>query len=180
MKSFIYLLTCLIILVSVQAGEIRKIDFEGENSLIVNIPFQDGVEFDMFNGRHVITIDKITPKGVDLNVFLFVEGNQSIYYVTVKKERSIKLDFDRDGKGEIYIKLNEVREGKIASLLFLTAAAPENELPHRENEGISDVTGSIVNSPYSTAINKLFGFIIGVLVLAFIIILIINRAKKQS
>ena len=78
MKRFM-LIVCWLLVFSnlVYAGESLKINLGEEENTLVALGEKDRVEFLMMGGRHTIVADKIHDKGVDLDIFLFVDTNIS-------------------------------------------------------------------------------------------------------
>jgi len=150
MKNILYLFifSLFIALALVNAGEIKKIDLEGKETVIVTTKVKDAVEFYMFTGRHIVTVDEITKKGIDLDIFLFVNEEQKLTYVTVNKEHTVKLDFDKDNKGDLYIAYGGYVNDKTAKLIFTKLGPTGEEIVDKENpvpddQAISGITGAI-------------------------------------
>lgn len=169
MKKLVYPLVLLLLMTIAIAGEIRKIDIEEElgnkDTLFIDIKTGEGLEFDMFEGRHVISVDKMHEKGVDFDIFLFVnkDEDQKVSYMTVSPKRTIKLDFDKDGVGDIYIGFKEFLSENRATIIFYNPLA-EIAGDGRRLEGITGET--IAKTPgNSKYIHLFFGTTIVILLL---------------
>jgi len=164
----------------VSAGEIRQIDIENDfvdkNGLIITVKEQEGIEFNMFDGRHILTIDKIHRKGVDVNAFLFVDGDQKTTYITLSSKRTLKLDLNRDGIGDLFVGFKEFLSEDQAKLVLF--------YPGQENKGeeISEITGEVVASTPKDInyITWYFGITLAILILALISVLISKRKVKAD
>ena len=147
MKKTIYALLLLIILVNLVLGEgeIRKIDIEGVDVMTVDLREGSGVEFSAADGRHIIVTEKIHKDVVDLDVFLFVDGNQKVSYITVSPKRTLKLDLDQDGTGDLYVGFNKVLDSNSARI---TLFKPTSDITLPRNKEEQDVlTSGITGSP---------------------------------
>ena len=173
MKFRAIILVLLLFSLIASAGEIEKITIEKNQAQIVNIPLGGGIEFDILGGRHIITVDKITEAGADLNIFFYVDGEQFTNYVTVKDDGYIKLDFDRDGAGDVYLRLNKIfYPENIVSILILERGVFEN--------GLADVTGNPVVEVEKNIsfINWFFGTAIILLLVGLVVALVVSKNKK--
>ncbi|MFH1593054.1 MAG: hypothetical protein ABIB47_06845 [Candidatus Woesearchaeota archaeon] len=181
MKKVIYPLLLLLLTTIVVAGEIRKIDLEKDlgdkNGLILEVTSGDAIEFDMFDGRHIVTIDKIHQKGVDLDVFLFANRgeDQKVSYMTVSPKRTVKLDFDKDGIGDLYIGFKEFLSEDTAKIIFYN---PNIETIQEDNN-MEEITGEIIarTPKASNYIHLFFGLTILVLIL-LVVFFSISEKKK--
>ena len=109
MKKVICLFFLLsFILLASARGELKQVEFERGEIVTVDLGTKEGIEFNLNGGRHIVNVDKITNKGPELDVFLFVDGAQQINYVTINREQILKLDLNKDGRGEIYVKLKSL------------------------------------------------------------------------
>ena len=106
MKQLLIMLAILMLCTSVfSLGELINLGLVKGETKIIELDVKEGVQLDIMNERHIINVDKITEKGADLDLFLFVDTEQKINYVSVTNKMISKLDFDKDGRGEIYISL---------------------------------------------------------------------------
>ncbi len=171
---YFFVLILLINIVS-SMGEIKHIDINRGQTINVDLKVKDGVEFNLMNDRHIINVNKITPKGADLDVFNFVDGDQKISYITVNKRQLLKLDFDKDGRGELYVKFNKFLPNGVSLDFYYPA---EEDFPS------SEVTGDTVKeiNPVKNQIDYLrFSLVlVGVLVVILLIILGVNLNKIKK
>ncbi len=170
MKKIIYLFFALLLVFSASAGEIKELNISKGETQTIDFKVKDGVEIDMLGGRHIININKIQKDGADLDVWTFVDGDQKTMYVTVNRKQLVKLDFDRDGRGEIYISLNKFykyddTDGKRADGVSLDFFYPSDD-----DFDTNQITGDVVadveeqGSNWFGGIGLLIVLIIGVIV----------------
>jgi len=134
MKRLIFSLIFLLCLNLINAGEIKKIDLENSNRLTIDISVKDGIEFSILGNRHVITIDKITKKGVDLEIFLFIDNDQQVSYITIINNSTLKLDLNEDGKGDLYVGFDRFLSSNSARLIFFRPINQADILQNNDNE----------------------------------------------
>ena len=157
----------------VQSGEIMQIDFLVSDRLVLDVPVRDGFSFDLYDGRHVVVVDRITESGADLDIFMFAgEEDQAVQYATAKKDTTVKLDPNRDGEGDVYIKLISIKgnHNDIARLVLFTQNAIE-EQPMTGGE----VAIQLEEKNFTPAL--VFISIIGILVL---LLLFFSFRKKEK
>lgn len=179
MIKLMILFFIIIFIFSVNAGEITKLDLIKGETKTVELKLKNSVELNMLDGRHIININKITDKGADLDVFVFVDDDQSISYVTVLKGSTIKLDFNKDGRGEVYISLNKFLDNGVALDFYY----PKDEDFQKDKvDETNGVTGEAVldNEKINGNPNLwIFGLIIGIIVIILIIAgIFLNKKKK--
>jgi len=107
MKKFLIFIILLLSLSIVNAGMGKTIplDFELRDSYVVPMNLYDRVSFNLKGSEHTIILDKINKETIELDVFLFLEIKHAPFYVFIDKEHSSKIDFERDGKKDLLVKL---------------------------------------------------------------------------
>ena len=178
MKKLIFLLMLLISISLTNAGEIRKIDLENNNRLAIDLLVKEGIEFTMLDNRHIITIDKITNKGVDLDVFLFIDEDQKVSYITVNKNSTLKLDLDKDGKGDLYVGFDKFLSNDGARLIFFR---PIDQVDALQNNTNNLKEAPVIIKDKSVKYNFLTWYLPLVLIILIIILsflLIYSKRKK--
>lgn len=133
----------------------------------------DMIEFYLNNSRHVINVEKVMPESLDLDIFLFVDEDQRVSYLTASKGKTIKIDVNKDGKSELYLGYAGHFSNK--SLIFFYTPDSENTL--------SDITGNVIaeNQKTEEKSYKLY-YLGGILILVIVLIsilLYINTRKKE-
>lgn len=174
MKRAIYITLILLTVSLVFAGTINQIDLD-EKITHIAITEGDAIEFNLFEGRHVIGIDKIHKKGVDLDVFLFVDGEQRISYITVGEERTLKLDLDKDGKGDLFVGFEQFLIDEGAILKFYL---PGEETNNNQATGLAIKEDN--NSKEGDLMNWYFGIVILVLTILLIVTITIHKRNKSK
>lgn len=182
MKRLIGALIIVLMAFSVHAlGEIKKVDIEKGETVTVDLKVKEGVELNLLDGRHIININKIHKDGADLDIWVFVDGDQRISYVTVNRKQSLKLDLDKDGKGELYVSLNKFFKydtpygGRADGVLL------DFYYPADEDFESNLITGAVVSEgeTIKSVWNTLFVLILLLLILAVLILVITKRLKKK-
>ena len=154
-------------------GEIRKIDIQKGQTVILDLGLKEGIELDLYDGRHILNVNKITDKGADLDVFLFVDEDQKISYVTVSKKQNLKLDFDKDGKGEIYVSFNKFLENQRVSLIVYYSKDEDFES--------NEITGEVIaEKDSSTNLLSISVIIASFIVIILVIFMIVYTKKKKK
>mgnify|MGYP001611644528 CR=1 FL=1 len=193
MKKLIFVFFLVALSFSVSAlGEIKKLEVNKGETVTVDLKVKDGVELNLMGDRHIITVNKIHYKGADLDIFNFVDTEQKTMYITVNKKQSVKLDLDRDGKGEIYIKLNKFykydgpNEERLDGVsLDFYYPADEEFPPGQLDQVTGDVVENIGNNEENSepklgvgSIALLIGFFVFVIVLIIAIGVYLGKKDK--
>ena len=92
-------------IVSAGLGKTLPLDFTLRDDYVVPMYVGDRVSFNLKNSEHTIILDKIDNEVVELDVFLFLETKHNPYYTFISKDHSNKIDFERDGETDLFIKL---------------------------------------------------------------------------
>lgn len=179
MKVGYLLIGLLLSLILVSAGEVVPIELKLDDPLTVDLEVSSGVEFNMFDGRHIVNLDKITKKGADLDVFLFVNRGQeqSVSYMTVTPKTTLKLDLDKDGIGDIYVGFSGFIDNG-AKLIFYHPS-------DKEDKGLDDTTGAVTvdgieDNPRGNGVFLVSGIIVILLFLGLFGGKIINKGRKAK
>jgi len=104
MKRVLFLIALLLMFSAVEAGRSIPLDFNQKDSYTIPMILGDRVSFNL-KGDHTIILDKINKESVELDVFLFLETKHNPYYVFMDMNHSSKVDFERDGKKDLLIRL---------------------------------------------------------------------------
>ena len=115
---FVYIL----LLPTAYAGEGRtfELDFNTHEQYDLSLEKSDRILFEYGGYNNTIIVDEIKTNTTELDIFLFLEmGLHNPDYQFLGKGYDIRLDFNKDGKKEINIKLvkNDVKMG-ITNILF--------------------------------------------------------------
>src|SRR3989344_7051632 len=111
MKKALFFIAFLLIICVVDAGRAIPLDFNQKNSYTITMLLGDRVSFNL-KGDHTIILDKINKESVELDVFLFLETKHNPYYIFIDKRYSSKIDFERDGKKDLLVRLISFDEQK--------------------------------------------------------------------
>ncbi len=173
MKKYFVLMFMLLLVSLVFANNKIKVDVSLEEKILVPVAEKDFVEFYLNNSRHIIKIDKVLNNSLDVAVFLFVDQGQRVSYATLSKGNILKVDLNKDGKGELFLGYG----GHFGNKTLLLMYNPNL------NSTINGITGSVINEK-TTPDEKNNNVYYIVSIIAVIIILIsilayINFRKKE-
>jgi len=162
MKKVLILLFLLVCLNVAMAGEIHRINLEGEIVHIIQVPEKDVIRFEWEGMEHKIMVRDINQEGVSVTVF--IEGSDVPYYASINYASSLNLDFDRNGLHDLSVRVNEINGNTVN--LALEKLNVEGNL----------ITGNVVGSSGSSN----FSVIATTLVLVAIVIfgVILKRKGK--
>ncbi|MEK6952900.1 MAG: hypothetical protein AABX29_07850 [Nanoarchaeota archaeon] len=178
MKIYEFVLLFIILLVGlVSANNKISLDVNLEKEMLVPVLEDDMIEFYLGDARHIINIEKVMLRSMDLDVFLFVDGEQKTSYVSVKENRTIKIDIDKDGEGDLFLGYGGHYGNK--TLLFVYNPNSEGSL--------TEITGGVIKKTNNINIgeennNKPY-YIVGILLLIVLLIstlIYINIKKKRG
>lgn len=175
MKIYYFVILSIILLVGfVSANSKIKLDVNLEKEMLVPVLEDDMIEFYLNDARHIINIEKVMPESMELDVFLFVDEEQKTNYVTVKKGRTIKIDFNKDGKGELYLGYGGHYGNK--TLLFIYNPNSSGTL--------TEITGNVIkeNGTNEEKSNKwhYMGAILVLIIVLISILVYINTRRRRS
>lgn len=180
-KILSLVLIVLLVPLATALGEIKQLDIEKGDTITVDFKVKEGVQLNLLGKRNIININKIHKDGVDLDIFVDVDGEQVINYLTVNKKQSVKLDVDRDGRGEMYIDLNKFfnyddPDGKRSDGVSL-----DFFYPTEEDFGSNSVTGNVVkNSEVSYNSKAFIRFVIFIVALFAVLIALTMFLKRKN
>lgn len=118
MKIYLYFLVFLMFLTSVFAiGNTLVVDLTKVALNSVTLGVKDRMSFNLLGGEHTIIIDKIHDKGVDLDIFPFVDKKEPVSYITLKYDRHIKVDLDRDNSDDLNIRLLNINGDEVTIMV---------------------------------------------------------------
>jgi len=177
MKIYVFMILSIILLVGiVSANNKIPLDVNLEKEMLVPVLEGDIIEFYLGDARHIINIEKVLPESMDLDIFLFVDEEQKVSYVTVKENRTIKLDLDKDGEGDLFLGFGGHYGDK--TLLFIYNPNSKGSL--------TEITGNVVKKTNSINVgeenNNKWYYLVGLLVLIVLLIgtlIYINIKKKR-
>ncbi|MBI2498625.1 hypothetical protein HYV88_00110 [Candidatus Woesearchaeota archaeon] len=177
MKIYAFMVLSIILLVGfVSANNKLSLDVNLEKEMLVPVLEDDMIEFYLGDARHIINIEKVMPESMDLDVFLFVDEEQKTSYVTVKENRTIRLDLDKDGVGDLFLGYGGHYNDKTLLLIYN---------PNAEGS-LTEITGNVVKKTNNISIgeenNNKWYYIVGILALVVVLIgtlIYINIKKKR-
>lgn len=161
MKKVLMILFLLICLNVAMAGEVHRVNLEGELVHILQVPEGDVVRFNWEGKDHKIMVKKVMNDGA--SVTTFIEGSEVPYYAKINFANSMNLDFDKDGLHDLSVRVNEIN-GKSVSLAL-----------ERLNVEGNLITGNVVGASGTSS----FGVFVTVLVLVAIVVLGIVWKRKR-
>lgn len=166
-RIVVYLFLVLICLSYVFAGATYKLDLSKEDSLLFGLEEKDRAEFELNDGVHTIILDKVGVEKIDLDVFLFInrKEKQSVFYITLDKKTTLKLDFDKDGNPDLLVGLAKTFENK-AELIF------KRPIGNIENQ----ITGQVIEElPKSKNYVGFISVLIGLIVILCVFLIVWNK-----
>ena len=172
MKRYLILVFVILLASSVLANTKIKLDINLEKQMLVPVLENDMIEFYLNNSRHIINIEKVMPESMDLDVFLFVDEKQKISYITVANGKSMKIDIDKSGEGELYLGYGGHYGNK--TLLFVYNPNAEGKL--------TEITGGVIKENFVASEGNNKWYYVGailVLILALISILVYINTRKN-
>ena len=185
MKKVICLFFLLsFILFASAEGELKQVKFERGEIITVDLGTKEGIEFNLNGGRHIVNVDKITDKGPELDVFLFVDGDQQINYVTINKEQILKLDLDKDGRGEIYVRLKSLFNDNTDDSGEKDMVTLDFFYPSEEDFDNNQITGAFVQN--DVIVNKngssksVISIILLLVILLGVILIVLNLILSKK
>lgn len=170
MKKIVGLIT-LFLMFSVYiviAGDILKLDFSEKNQQLVGFKEGDAAEFYLNGERNIIIISKIKPTSVDITVFVAQETNGYPYYTTLSKDRSLKLDVERDDIDDLYV--GYFKSDENLKYVYIIMEKPENPSP----------TGYSILNKIKRGKREYDKYIIAGFVFALILLIILNILYKRK
>ena len=160
MKIFVGLIILFIMFGSfvVEAGDKLELDFTENHQQIVGLKRGDMAEFYLNGERNVIIIDKIKSNSVDITAFIAQETNGYPYYTTLSRDKTLKIDVERDDIDDLYI--GYYKSDEDLKYVYLIMERPENK-----NTPTGSVIGRIIREKreYDRYVIAGFIFIIGLL-----------------
>ncbi len=171
MKAILGLMTLFILLSTfiVAAGDVLKLDFSNQNQQLIGLKEGDRAEFYLSGERNVIILDKIKQDSADITVFVALNTNNYPQYITLSRDRSLRLDIERDDIDDLFVSWYKSDENYAYFLL----KKPE----------VTEITGNTIKNTDILREDRqydkyvIIGFIIFVTILIFIIIFKHKKGK---
>ncbi|MEK6934253.1 MAG: hypothetical protein AABW46_00060 [Nanoarchaeota archaeon] len=174
MKLYLVLMFVLLLVGSVLAGEKIYLNVDLEEIVLVPVSEKDMIEFYLGDHRHGIIIDKENENSLDLDIFLFLDGKQTVSYVSVFNDSIAKIDINKDGKGDLYLGYS----GHYANKSLLLVKNPKSE------RILGDITGSVVADDVENEDNGsnlyIISVILGVIIILVCVLIYINIKNKSD
>jgi len=175
MKSYIAVFLVFLLIASIVlagSGKMTNLDFSKEPLYIYRMFENDGVKFNMLGGDHIIIVDNIKDKGVDLQIHPYYKNYEAnVNYVTLNDKAALKLDLDKNGVRDLKVSLAQIYPDKSVKLVF-----------EQINETyINNLTGRVLNpSPKKFYQDKNFiiAGVVGLVLLIVILSLILRKKRK--
>ena len=166
---FIYL-SILFSIPLVLAGDIIELDFSENNQQLVGFKEGDAAEFFLNGERNIIMVRKIKPTSVDITAFIAQETNGYPYYTTLSKDRTLKIDVERDDIDDLYV--GYFKSDEELTYVYLIMEKPED----------SPLTGYNILDKIERENREYDKYIIGgfIITLVLLITLIIISKKKEK
>lgn len=154
----------------VTAGDVLKLDFTKQGQYIAGLKEGDMTEFYLNGERNVIIIDEIKPNSVDVTAFIALNTRNYPYYTTLSKDRTLKLDVERDDIDDLFVTFYKSDED--LKHVYLLMKKPE----------IIPVTGSVVKDAVTREKRGYDKFVIAsfILVVGLLVFLIFKRKKQKD
>jgi|SRR3989344_7097068 len=103
-KIYCFLILAIVLLPIVNAGKTFELDFNTKDSFPLVMDKGDRILFEYGGYNHTIILDEIKNNVIELDVFLFLEGDlHTPNYVSLTDKYNVRIDFDKDGKKELEI-----------------------------------------------------------------------------
>ena len=108
MKKAVAIILLLVLPLVASAGNTFKLYDIIENPIQeITLGLKDRIQFDMFDGTHTVIINAINSKGIELDLFPFInfKDKPPVSYATANYENIVYFDVNKDGIKDISIKL---------------------------------------------------------------------------
>ncbi|MBI2105597.1 hypothetical protein HYT56_02035 [Candidatus Woesearchaeota archaeon] len=176
--KLIIILLLIVLPFIVHAGEGRtfELDFKAKDQYNLLLKKSDRILFEYGGFNHTIIVDEIKNQTSELDIFFFLEkGLHTPDYQFLGKGYDLRLDFDKDGKKEMGIRLlnNDLTNG-VTNILFEKLDAWDDEI--------------ILNPDFQTEENKVVNInsvpyaigLVAIIIFISFILYIYNYNKKKN
>jgi len=135
----------------------------------------EGVQFEMFGGKHFVIIDDIDLNLNDTDVKVFVFSKQ-VMKISLRPGVALRLDIDRDGATDVIVHLlkMEASPEKRVSLIFESTGISTSEVTGSAARGAGSKGTVIRDSPNKTLT------VVAVLVIALSLFLYSRKKKRRA
>ena len=106
-KAFFIVVLSILLFDPVMAGTTLDLDFEVKDEYILWLDQGDRLLFEWGGFNHTIIMDEVKTNAVNLDIFLFLEGQEAStpQYLTITDRASARVDFDKDQVDDLGIEL---------------------------------------------------------------------------
>ena len=170
---FLLALIALPLVVYADQGRTFELNFNVNDKYDLFLKKSDRIVFEYGGYNNTIIVDEIKVNTTELDIFLFLEkGLHNPDYQFLGNGYDLRLDFDKDGKKEMSIRLvrNDLKEG-VTNILF-------KRLDGWDEEAKLDLSNWKVENERTNK-NHAFWYIIGATIVVLIIIILLTYGLKR-
>ncbi|MBS3156392.1 hypothetical protein J4413_04165 [Candidatus Woesearchaeota archaeon] len=174
MKKSLILISFLLIVSIVSAGEMITIDFTKTPVVVEEINEGDALRFTINGKTHELLLKEVYESKNYIKAALFVEGAETPAYLSIYYNQKVLIDFYKDGTNDLAIVLESVSNNKARIILRIL---DETGNPVLESTNVSNaITGNVVADEGSSVDAKTGLLITGaIVIIGFVIALIIIK-----
>ncbi|MBI2508182.1 hypothetical protein HYV89_04470 [Candidatus Woesearchaeota archaeon] len=172
LKILIIIFICLLPIINADQGRTFNLDFNLHDQYDLFLKKSDRVLFEYGGYNNTIIIDEIKVNTTELDLFLFLEmGLHNPDYQFLGNGYDIRLDFNKDGKKEMSIRLvrNDLKNG-VTNILF-------NRLDGWDEDAKLDLSSWKVENERTN--NNVIWYFIGAVILMLMVIILLTYGLKR-